>query len=78
MEKVPENVCERVVVCTLGGNTLYGDCGSVRYSTPILLPRARMREAGLSNRFCPSVSRLSVVCQSSVSRKKLKSRDVHC
>ena len=27
-----------------------------------LLPRARMREAGLSNRFCPSVC-LSVVCQ---------------
>ena len=25
------------------------------------LPRARMREAGLSNRFCPSVSRLSSV-----------------
>ena len=29
----------------------------------LLLPRARMREAGLSNQFCPSVSRLSVVCQ---------------
>ena len=30
-----------------------------------LLPRARMREAGLSNRFCPSVC-LSVVCRLSV------------
>ena len=27
-----------------------------------LLPRARMREAGLSNRFCPSVVCLSSVC----------------
>ena len=36
------------------------------------LPRARMREAGLSNRFCLSVSRLSVVCQV----EKLKSRHI--
>ena len=38
-------------------------CGTFdRYSMTRhhLLPHARMREAGLSNRFCPSVSRLSV------------------
>ena len=38
---------------------------------PRALPRARMREAGLSNRFCPSVSQSSV-SQSSVRRKILK------
>ena len=37
-----------------------------------LLPCARMREAGLSNRFC----RQSVVCRLSVRRKKLKSRHI--
>ena len=35
------------------------------------LPRARMRKAGLSNRFCPSVSQSSV-SQSSVRQKILK------
>ena len=36
------------------------DQDGIKRSRP-LLPRARMREAGLSNRFCPSVSRLSSV-----------------
>ena len=40
-------------------------------NVPWLLPRARMREAGLSNRFCPSVSQS--VSRLSVRRKKLKS-----
>ena len=41
---------------------------SMGYTGTLLLPRARMREAGLSNGFCPSV------CQSSlVPRPTLKS-----
>ena len=49
-------------------------CGGGKYQKGLegllSLPRARMREAGLSNRFCLSV------CPASVSRVKLKSRNV--